>query len=345
MTDYYVQVEVGLATSKLVDRGRDALGLDTDQVIGKLVRLWGAAMTARCGLTLGERTDTWIEEAAAWRGQGGVFATFIREHHLDGVAIKDWREKYGKLEALRDTAARIKREQRERKAMEKLGLVDRPVDRPVDKPVDRPRDSGVDSSPLSNLQSVVAVGLEKKIELERAEAFAHDEVHLFTEQYDFGDWGPIVRGFLRSSESPVSVMAELRLHLTGEMRYPKREAKMVGYALNQYIIAEGMVGRGRLKGALFNGFVKRAVGGLAMRTADDTEREEQAKAIERITEEQKPGVSVARYSVDEPERYAQLQAQAESEVDPKIHMGRSILVRARLIELVTEEVENPYANR
>ncbi len=114
MADLYVQVEAGFARSKLVDRTR-GLGVTTNEAIGLYVRLWLAVLLTQSGGQVGERSDAWIEEEAGWRGEPGAFAALVRRHHLDDDGrIRDWEEKYGKLETRRAEQRRFKRDQRAR---------------------------------------------------------------------------------------------------------------------------------------------------------------------------------------------------------------------------------------
>jgi hypothetical protein len=156
MADLWIQVEVGLPSSKLVTRARMQLGLDTNQAIGILVRLWLAVMEEGCQGHIGERDDEWIEDAVRWKGEPGAFAAFVRQYHIDenGVVL-EWLEKYGALELLRAEAARIKRAQRAKTAQERAGRLAAedasPVDGPVDTQQDGPATGPVDPSLISTV--------------------------------------------------------------------------------------------------------------------------------------------------------------------------------------------------
>lgn len=344
MADLWVQVDAGFPTSKLVDRAR-GLGLDTDQVIGKFVRLWLAVMVSQTHGSLGERSDAWIEEAVGWRGEVGAFARLVRQYHCDEKGeIRDWFEKYGKLEKVRAEANRLKREQRLR---EKLGNEeqehhierrDGPV-RPPARPVDSRPDVQVDPSPISNLQSGSSV-VEKKKAVQEPKT---DWVKEFVAAHPFGRWGDQVEGFLRASKSPLAAKAEIELHLTGEMSYKKTPALVVGYALNQYMAAHN---DDRLNSALFAGFVRRAKGKLAMNQEDRTIETEQAAKVEREREDSDKAAKirqrVERFEEDHPERYIELELEAKRQIDEEHKglevRGKSILIRGRLIELIQGEV-------
>ena len=339
MADLWVQVDAGFPTSKLVDRAR-ALGLDTDQVIGKFVRLWLAVMVSQTHGSLGERSDAWIEEAVGWRGEPGKFALMVRQYHLDDKGeIKDWFEKYGRLEKVRAEANRLKRDQRAREKAEQQAVTtgerrNRPGDGPPDSPGGRPPDVQVDTSPISNLRSSSAVQEKKKEK--------PDWVREFVAAWPFGKWGDTVEGFLRSSRSPLAAKAQIELHLTGEMSYKKTPALVVGYALNQYMAAHQ---DGRLNSALFDGFVRRAKGKLALNAEDRHIETEQAAKAEREREDNdraaKVRRAVERFEEDHPDRYIELEQEATRQVEAEHKgeiRGKSILIRGRLLELIQGEV-------
>ena len=364
MTEYWVQVETGLPTSKLIDKARDQLGLDTDQAIGKFVRLWLAVMTLGNGGSLADRSNGWIEEAVGWRGSAGVFAEFVRREHVDETGrIRDWLDKYGRLEYTRDQARRIKRDQRTAEQQRTAAMlasaeglstgqsggrppdkgVDRGVDRGVDNQVDRSEDNKVDSSYISSISSSgSSLAFQEQTPISPGETVAPaakpagDWVGQFARAWPFGRWAGIVEGYLRASRSPIAAKAEIELHLTGEMHYPKTDPELVGYALNQYVAAEGA--NGRFKPNYFAGFVRRARGQRAtVRETEHIARAETEKR-ERDAEEAEAGNFLQRFSEHWPERFAELQEQAEGDVDPKIKMGRGLLVQGRLAELVREEM-------
>lgn len=331
MSDLWVQVDAGFPTSKLVDRAR-ALGLDTDQVIGKFVRLWLAVMVSQTHGSLGERSDAWIEEAVGWRGEVGAFARLVRTYHCDDKGeIRDWSEKYGKLEKVRAEANRLKRLQRER---EKAERGTGPVDERRDRPVDGRPDVHIDPSPISNLQSGSSFSEKKK---------EPDWVREFVAAWPFGTWGGTVEGFLRSSRSPIAAKAEIELHLTGEMSYKKTPALVVGYALNQYMAAHH---DGRLNSALFAGFVRRAKGKLALNREEQHIETAQAEKVVREQEDEDRSAAlrarVERFEEDHPDRYIELEQEATRQINGEHKglevRGKSILIRGRLLELIQGEV-------
>lgn len=335
MIDYFVQVEVGLPTSKLVDAGVMMLGLDSDQVMGKLLRLWSACMTVRCGLTLGERSDSWIEEVVAWRGQPGLFARFIREKHLDGPAIRDWREKYGKLERIREAASELKRDQRKRSRAQR---VDGPPDSPGDSRVDGPPDSPPDLSPT--IHSVVSS--EKKAELKQKPRQERDAVTEFCRtEFDFGPFAEIVEGFLRSQQRVAAIMATLRMHKQGELGHEKASDRELGLAVQQYAASA----TGGFNAKYFRGFVKDAkqavvvVENRARNTAEQrTIDAEERAAQQREAEEAEGDQILADFERENPMRYAELRKIADDQIPKKFTLARDVMIRGQLIRLVREEV-------
>ncbi|HTJ62133.1 MAG TPA: hypothetical protein VL333_13160 [Candidatus Saccharimonadales bacterium] len=325
-----MQVEVGLPTSKLVDAGVTMLGLDSDQVMGKLLRLWSACMTVRCGMTLGERSDSWIEEVVAWRGQPGLFARFVREKHLDGDAIRDWHEKYGKLERIREAASELKRSQRSRS---KQRPVDGPPDSPGDSLVDGPPDSPPDLSPT--IHSVVKEPRTTKEPVRRdaVAQFAHDE-------FDFGPFADIVEGFLRSQQRVAAIMATLRMHKQGELGHEKATDRELGLAVQQYAASA----TGGFNAKYFRGFVKDAKQAVVVvenrqrNTAEQRTIDLEARAsAQRAAEEAEGDQLLTDFERENPDRFAELKKIADNQIPKKFTVAREVMIRGQLLALVREE--------
>ncbi len=196
----------------------------------------------------------------------------------------------------------------------------------------------MDSSPISNLQSLVV----KKENALHEKPEKPDWVREFVAAHAFGQWGGAVEGFLRSSKSPLAAKAEIGLHLTGEMDYPKTPALVVGYALNQYMAAHN---DDRLNSALFAGYVRRAKGKLAMVREEKHIEAETVAKVERQRDDDAAAAKVrqqiARFEEDHPDRFIELEQEATRQIGveyPGEARGRGVLIRGRVIELITGEV-------
>lgn len=318
--DLWLQIDVKLPSSKLVMYLRDDCGVTTNEAIGLLVRLWSAVMQVGCGGDLRERSDSWIEEESGWRGSPGTFARFVRERHLDDGVIRDWPETYGKLEAIRFEAARIKRNQRSRQSTGPSGV--------------RPPDTGVDSSLISVLDLSSAVALQKRNEV--------DDVTEFVGQFDFGPFAPAVEGFLRSTTKLAAVLATIRMHAIGELGHEIATHRQLGLAIQNYAANESARG---FNAKYFAGHVrdaKTAVEVISNRQRNTAERQfidEEAENAARYTREEEEADRVLTdFSTTNTARFGELERIAEEQVPKKLKIGREIMVRAKLLTLVRAEV-------
>lgn len=192
----YVQVEVGFPHSKLVDRARVKLNVSTNEAIGLFVRLWLAVLERHTGGSLVDRSDSWIEESAGWRGAEGAFAKLVREHHLDpDQRIRDWQEKYGALEAKRLRQREKKRAQRHPVPGTGVGTV-----------------PGTEGGPLITSSSSSAVSSTQEANPEkdstRGEGERVVDIEIVAGRY--GEYAPDVAALLRSAPSPWAVEKVLR---------------------------------------------------------------------------------------------------------------------------------------
>jgi hypothetical protein len=359
MADYYAQVEAGFPRSKLVDRARTALGLDTDQAIGKFVRLWLAVIEAGPGGSLADRSDAWIEEAVAWRGEPGAFAKFVRDVHLDehGV-IRDWEDKYGVLDKLRRQARDRKAAQRERERSERNGTVT-PLSRGHER--DQGRDGPGDghaavlppvteSSLLSPSSSSLVVTQEQKPvptqEPVRRDAPPADPLidtleraRLDPALFAPDDWVH-VSGLLRASRNAFAVACTMRGHLEGE-EGPIYTPKVIGRAAREF----GAAGK-EFNARYFAGFLRDAE--KAMAGGDNSRRQGQQEArfidheaVQREREVREEAAIVemlADFERRHGARYVQLQEIAEKSVGPNFKgKFRAPVVRAALVKLVRHD--------
>lgn len=83
-----------------------------DSAVGYLAMFWGNASRHCRGGVIADLPDSLLEQWANWRGEAGVFARFVREHHASDGQINDWDEYNGRLDARRET-------DRKRKAAER----------------------------------------------------------------------------------------------------------------------------------------------------------------------------------------------------------------------------------
>jgi hypothetical protein len=325
-TERFVQVETGLRRSKLVDRLNNDLDVHPAIIVGCLVLLWSEALDARTRGDLSERSDRWIEDAAGWPGVPGVFAAAIRKHHLDehGV-IRDFEEKYGKLDVQRGKAAQIKRNQRDRaRTVPEMS---------TGQTEDRPQIPSISQS----VSPDVALG---EGEPERERAGDHPAIALVRERFgEHADW-PI--GLVRGSQRPDYVAAALVAHLDG-MHGPAYAPEVIALAAQEWGAsndsAEGF------KPRLFAGYVRRAEGTIKMAEsrrqqqnetrhirAEVAVQEEDRDAEKRISRE------IESFRAEQPERFAELWRIAEGKVPEKWQgVFREPMVRNELIQLIRKE--------
>lgn len=349
MAELFVQVEVSFPDSKLVAQAERLLGLNRDEAMGKLLRLWLAVMRAREGGDLSHRTDSWIEDAVGWRGEPGLFAAFVREHHTDeGGTIRDWQEKYGKLDKQRQQYREKKREQRSgarvpRRVPETVsgttGNV--PLDVPGTVPTDVP--PAVPQNASNNLQSSPSLSSYQATENGRETAHARDPLDAILADSRLGEalTDPeergLIAGFLRSQKRPAFVAGVLYSHLT-DIHHPAVSTAVLALAVQEY----GAMGEERFSSAHFGGFVKRAEKTLSERAGRFAlKREAQHidhEAIEREREAREIAEGdalLADFERTHEAQYEALRQEAEGTVDRRVpKMMRAAAVRAKLIALV-----------
>ena len=356
MAELFVQVEVSFPDSKLVAQAERQLGLNRDEAMGKLLRLWLAVMRAREGGDLSQRTDSWIEDAVGWRGEPGAFAAFVREHHTDddGV-IRDWQEKYGKLDKLREQYREKKRAQRggaKRVPRDVPGRVPETVpetkrDVPRDVPGTVPRrvPPAVPQNASNNLS--VSQSLSTSRETENSVDTARDPLDaILTEaKLDLavfeGTDRAVAEGLLRSSSSPLSRAAVLANLLAD---FPP---DLVGHGLREFLASEQPWGARHLRG-----FVERAERARRRDAERKTgraalTREAQhidTEAIERereAREKAEADAMLADFERTHEAEYEQFKATAEAVVDSRVpKMMRAAAVRAKLLGLVRQALGN-----
>lgn len=202
------------------------------------------------------------------------------------------------------------------------------------------RDVSQVSHEVSTSPSAFVVDLEG--EVEEREAIREVEATMSEQLIDTIDFGPCagsVMGLIRAQRSPAAVTATLMMHLSGEMGHVRCTPHELGLACQEYLGASV----DRWSAAYFAGFVRRAKGRMAQvreaeRIADEAmlkrEREREERDARLLREARIKG-----FGRDNPGRFAELLAEAESLVDPKQPRGRGLLVQGKLQELIEREVD------
>ena len=348
MADLWIQVETTFPRSKLVDAAVRELGLDRDQAMGKLVRLWLAVMEDRRGGNLADRTDSWIEEEVGWRGEPGRFAGFIRQYHLDETGmIRDWPEKYGKLEQTR-AHFRAKKQQ-QRSASRGHGGVVVPETVPktpqgteaafradVPDDVSEKVSTTLTSSALSSYQ-----GPENGRDTARAKLADPLDAPEFPDLAPLGDSKPHAQGLLRASRSPLAVAQTIMGWLTETPDHKPVTPAVLARAVREYAANET-----QFRARLFGGYVRdaeRAMQGDRGRVALAHERQHiDTEAVQRERDDREAAEMLRMaeaFERDEPERFAELKAEAERKCTYK-GMMRDEMVRGALLSLIRHEVSN-----
>jgi hypothetical protein len=331
-TTRFVQVETGLRRSKLVDRMVAELEVVPVIVIGCLVLLWSEALEARTRGDLSERSDRWIEDAAGWRGEPGAFAAAVRRHHLDehGV-IRDFEEKYGKLDVQRTKATKYKAIQRSR-ARQYADGPEEVLDVSSGQTDDSPRIfSSSSSSSAVDLEKSKGIEIEVVIEEEE-----HPAIALILDRFDeFADW-PL--GLVRAARHPLAVAAELVGHLDG-MHGAKFTPEVVSFACRQYA-ANGEP----FKASYFAGFVRRAEDAIAKRTVRAQGQSEtrfirgEVEESDRLAQEVAiQDTLIAEFKIGHTSEYEVMLGESEKTIPAKWGaMMRTPMVRAELAKRIRE---------
>jgi hypothetical protein len=352
-TRVFVQVEEGLLTSRLVDRAR-AIGLDTDQAIGKLVRLWLATLKLQTGGVIGDRSDAWMEEVVGWRGEPGVFAGFVREHHLDASGrIRDWMDTYGKLELIRKVNRERKGKQRQQLTEEPNGLsrgqtvrqgVGQTVGPAVRQGCDNGGDRRCDTSPSSSLSLAVEQQGQENGDQGRARDDS-DPIRALFAVDEFGEATEAVEALVRSARRPHAVVGELRA-LVGGMRGRAVPLNVLRVAAEQYNASDEVtVFSPRYFMAFCDNASRQLARGEGQRINDRegsyVERESKA-AKAREAEAADSKTLLADFKRDNPERFAELEIEARAFVEASgmtaKSVGFNVLVTGKLQSLVRQEV-------
>lgn len=198
------------------------------------------------------------------------------------------------------------------------------------------RVSRVCSEPLAaGVLSPESLVLSPEVE---EEATPSDIVAELLAESNFGPFKASIEGICRSARHPASVIATLRMHLSGEMSHEKGTPLEVGLAAQQFLAAgEDFNPR------YFAGFVRGAKKGVERTEArrrnvaeDQHIAAEQQQREREIAEERKANETLKSLEEHEPERFAELQKRAFSAIPPKITFGRDELVRAQLLRLIRE---------
>lgn len=348
-TDRFVQVEVGLPRSRLVDRLRDDLGITRVEAVGHLVLLWSAALTLRTRGQIGDRSDRWIEEEAGWTGQReqGAFARAIREHHLDehGV-IRDFDEKYGKLDVDREKAADLKRRQRAKS---------KDTDVTVEV-VSDVRSTGT-SSALSTGQTddspvipSISLSVSQSVDLKenqdqkpvgRENGEHHRALREVEERFgEFAQW-PV--GLVRAAGNPAATAATILSHLDG-MHGPVYAPEVIALAAREYAASDEPT----FKPRLFAGFVRRAEGTVKLTESRKQQQNETRHIRGEVQRDDRVGDEIAadnnliaEFKLRHHVEYEALLAEVERIIPPKWKGAlRGPMVRAELarrIRLLDDE--------
>lgn len=194
---------------------------------------------------------------------------------------------------------------------------------------------------VSNVTDYGSSSSSSVVAVEKGQEAVQERITTFLGAWDFGPWANAVEGLIRLSNSPAGIIAELGLYLTGDrMNAPQPSPAVLGIAVHEYLISTNS---GPFNALHFAGFVRR--GHAAKRAHTETRRIEAEKGEAKVREREEQDEALRRrtavehFERDHPERYAEIAAQAEREVPAEQRRGRGVYVRARIIELVSEEVD------
>lgn len=183
------------------------------------------------------------------------------------------------------------------------------------------------------------VGSRKEDSADAAPAASGDAVDQLLAEFDFGKCAPSVAGLIRAARNPQSVIATLRLHLSGELGHELATPAELGLACQQYL-ANGKP----FNAAYFAGFVRSAKRGMERthnRRANASEERfvarEQLDRARDADEARASELELRAFADKSPERYEELYQRAEASVPKKLTMGRDIMVRSQLLRLIREE--------
>lgn len=175
----------------------------------------------------------------------------------------------------------------------------------------------------------------------QGDRLAMDTFDEFLTEYDFGQFKPIVEGYIRSQRSPMAVIATFRMHLQGEMEHEHATPAQLGLAVQQYSANEGSE---KFSARYFAGFVRdvkkqvergsrRKQNANEQRHIDDEEAEKRQRA-----REEREGKLIQYAQREHPQRFAELKLIADSQVPKKFSPEvRENMVHGALIDLIRKE--------
>lgn len=185
----------------------------------------------------------------------------------------------------------------------------------VDQPVDRSIDDVVDTAHVA------------------------DVVEVLVADFSFGPFAAAVASLCRSARNSSAVAEVLRLHLSGGDGYEQGSPAEVGSACQQYA-ANGS----DFNSAFFAGFLRRAKRG-GERTRNRGRNSVEAARIEAerrgreaaSCEEADGENAIAAFERERPLEYEEFFMRAEAGVPETIMLGRAIIVRAQVLQMIRQE--------
>ncbi len=115
VSEPWIRVHANLAGKPIVWRACEALGVKPHEAMGLLVQFWGAVSQHATHGCVSDIPDAQIEAWAGWTRKRGLFASFIRDKHLDPDGrVREWDEYAGALETRKEHDRERKRKERER---------------------------------------------------------------------------------------------------------------------------------------------------------------------------------------------------------------------------------------
>ncbi len=172
---------------------------------------------------------------------------------------------------------------------------------------------------------------------------ASSSLEQFTAEHDFGPFVPQIAGLIRVARNPDAVIAQLRLHLSGEMGAEKATPLELGLAAQQYLAGNETA----FKAQYFAGFIRTVKKGTERtenrrrnsvedrRIATEQEHRERADLEDKRTKE-----LIERHARERPKRHAELEAAAERSIPTTLTFGRAALVASQLARLIREDLES-----
>lgn len=110
MREPWIRVRAHLSRAKVAQRLAVICRGDAQKASGVLQDFWSSVAEQGTNGFIRDYPDHTLEDWAGWRGKRGVFATWVRQHHMDEDGrVKEWDEYMGALEARRE-ADRLRKE-------------------------------------------------------------------------------------------------------------------------------------------------------------------------------------------------------------------------------------------